>query len=198
VYSDDLRTVVSEINTETQAALALDDRDAWAHFVQGNLLTRTRRFDEAVRALRRALELNPNFALALAFLAGTLAILGAHQEAVDSAGHALRLSPSDRPVGLYASFAMAAVHLVAARYSEGVVWARNMIEKSPGFPPGHFFLTAALAMEGDLTAAAGARDTLLRVRPEFSLAWMTENLPPTGELAERLREGLRKAGVPEE
>ena len=34
-------------------------------------------------------------------------------------------------------------------------------------------------------------------RPEFSLAWMAENQPLTGELAERLREGLRKAGVPE-
>jgi hypothetical protein len=52
-------------------------------------------------------------------------------------------------------------------------------------------------MEGDLASAAEARDTLVRLRPEFSLAWMTENLPPTGEIAERLREGLRKAGVPE-
>ena len=50
---------------------------------------------------------------------------------------------------------------------------------------------------GDLTAAAEARGTLLRLRPEFSLTWMTENLPATGEMAERLREGLRKAGVPE-
>ena len=54
------------------------------------------------------------------------------------------------------------------------------------------FLTAALTMDGDLTGAAAARDTLLRLRPEFSLTW-TENLPLTGELAE----GLRKAGVPE-
>jgi hypothetical protein len=52
-------------------------------------------------------------------------------------------------------------------------------------------------MAGDLTAAAEARDTLLRLQPKFSLAWMTENNPSTGELAERLREGLRKAGVPE-
>jgi hypothetical protein len=62
---------------------------------------------------------------------------------------------------------------------------------------GHSYLTAALAMEGDLAAAAEARDTLLQIRPEFSLTWSTENQPLTGELAERLREGLRKAGVPE-
>jgi hypothetical protein len=73
-----------------------------------------------------------------------------------------------------------------------------LIEKSPGFLAGHIFLTATLALEGDLTAAAEARDTLVRLRPEFSLAWMTENLPVaiTGEMAERQREGLRRAGVP--
>ena len=68
-----------------------------------------------------------------------------------------------------------------------------MIDKSPEFLPGHCFLTAALAMEGDLTGAAEARGTLLRLRPEFSLNWMAENNTAIGEIAE----GLRKAGVPE-
>jgi hypothetical protein len=52
-------------------------------------------------------------------------------------------------------------------------------------------------MQGNLTAAAEARGTLLRLRPDFSLTWMNENQPLTGEMAERLSEGLRKAGVPE-
>jgi tetratricopeptide (TPR) repeat protein len=197
MWSGDLRTVVPEISAETQTAFALDDRDPWAHFAQGMLQMRLRRFGEAVRALRRALELNPNFALAHALLAHVLSLQGAPQEAVDSAEHALRLSPRDRLVGTYASLAMANVHFAAGRYSECVTWARNMIEKGPGYLPGHFLLTAALAMAGDLAAAAEARGTLLRLRPEFSLTWMTENLPQTGELGERLREGLRKAGVPE-
>ena len=196
-WSGDFRVVMPEISAETRAALALDDRDPWAHFVQGNLFFRTRRFDDAARALRRALELNPNFALAHAFLGSSLNMQGAHQEAVDSAEHALRQSPRDRSVGTYASMTMANVHLKAGHYSECVTWARNIIEKSPEWVPGHSVLTAALAMEGDLTAAAEARETLLRLRPEFSLAWMNENQPFTGEIAERVREGLRKAGVPE-
>ena len=131
VWSGDLRTVAPEISAETQTALALDDRDPWAHFAQGNLFNRLRRFGEAVRSLRRALELNPNFALAHALLGMSLALQGAHQEAVDSAEHALRLSPRDRSVGTYASLAMANVHFAAGRYPECVTWARNMIEKSP-------------------------------------------------------------------
>jgi tetratricopeptide (TPR) repeat protein len=192
------RVIMPEIGAETRAALALDDRDPWAHFAQGNLLFRLRRFGESVRALRRALELNPNFALAHAYLGTSLAMQGAHQEAVDSAERALRLSPRDRSVGTYASMAMANVHFAAGRYSDCVTWARNIIEKSPEWVPGHSVLTAALAMEGDLTAAAEARRTLLYLRPNFSLDWMMENLALTGELADRLCEGLRKAGVPEE
>jgi adenylate cyclase len=198
MWSGDLRTVASEISTETQAALALDDRDPWAHLAQGNLFNRLRRSDEAGRALHRALELNPNFALAHALLGASLSARGAHQEAIDSALHALRLSPSDRSVGMFASLALMGAHFGAGRYAECVTWARTAIERSPEHIGGHQYLIAVLAMEGDMSAAAAARDTLLRLRPEFSLAWMRENLPVTGETAERLRDGLRKAGVPDE
>jgi hypothetical protein len=58
-------------------------------------------------------------------------------------------------------------------------------------------MTAALAMQGELAAAVEARDTLIRLTPGFSLAWMAENQLATGELAERLFMALRKAGVPE-
>jgi len=197
VWSGDLQTVVPEISAETQTALAIDDRDPWAHLAQGMLQQRLGHPGEAARSARRALELNPNFALAHAFLASALGRQGAYQKAVNCAEHALRLSPRDRLVGYYASLAMAQVHFAGERYPECVIWTRNMIEKSPGYLPGHFFLTAALAMAGDLAAAAEARGTLLRLRPEFSLTWMNENARQTGKLAERLCEGLRKAGVPE-
>jgi TolB-like protein len=197
-WSGDLRTVVPEISAETQTALALDDRDPWAHFAQGNLFLRLRRSAESVRALRRALELNPNFALAHALLGNSLSLQGAYHDAVDSAEHALRLSPRDRVVGTYASLALVQVHFAAGRYSECVTWARNIIEKSPENGRGNVFLTAALAMAGDVLAAAEARETLLRLQPKFSVTWLTENGPQAGELAERLCEGLRRAGIPEE
>jgi adenylate cyclase len=134
-WSGGLRTVAPEISSETQTALALDDRDPLAHLAQGNLLNRLHRPREAVRALRRALELNPNFAIAHAFLGQPLVNQGANQEAVDSAEHALRLSPRDRSVGTFASIAMAMVHFSAGRYPECITWARNAIERSPGGSP---------------------------------------------------------------
>jgi len=197
--SDDLRTVMPEITAEAQTALALDDRDPWAYMVQGQLLNRLRRFDDAGRASRRALELNPNFAPAYAMLAITLAFQGAFDEAIASAQHALGLSPNDRNVGLFAWLGSANAQFAVGRYEEAVASARLAIEKGPGHIGPHTFLTAALALHGDMTAAAEARDALLRLRPGFSLSWMKENMPVplTGELKERLGEGLRKAGIPE-
>jgi TolB-like protein/Tfp pilus assembly protein PilF len=196
-WSGDLQKTAVEIGAEVETALVLDDRDPWAYLVRGNLFTRLRRFDDAVRALRRAVELNPNFALAHAQLGTPLFHHGLVREAIDTAERALRLSPNDRNVVRTASLALAGAYFTAGRYEECVSWARTMIERSPDHVAGHMFLTAALAMQAELARAAEARDTLLRLWPQFSLAWMAENMPPTGEIAERLRDGLRKAGVPE-
>jgi len=199
MWTADLRTLVPEVNAEGAVALSLDDRDPWVHLVQGFLYNRLRRFDDAARALRKALESNPNFALAHAFLAVPLAFQGLYQEAIDSAERALRLSPNDRNVGLYAWFGSANAQFALGHYDEAIASARQAIEKGPGHLGPHVFLTAALVLRGDTKAAAEAKDVLLRLRPGFSLTWMKENMavPTTGELAERIREGLRRAGVPE-
>src|SRR5262249_9062983 len=93
--------------------------------------------------------------------------------------------------------ALMIVDFAAKRYAECIIVARTMIENSPEHSAGHLYLAAALAMQDELTAAAEALAALLRLRPELSLAWMRQNLPPAGDLGERLRDGLRKAGVPE-
>ncbi len=197
MWTGDLRTVVPEVNTEVAAALSLDDRDPWARLVQGILHNRLRRFDEAARALRKALELNPNFALAHAFLAVPLAFQGLHQEAIDSAERALRLSPNDRNVGLYAWFGSANAQFALGCYAEAVNSARLAIEKGPGHIGPHIFLMAALVLRGNMTAAAEARDAWLRLQPGFSLTWMNMPIPISGELSERLYKALRKVGIPE-
>jgi TolB-like protein/class 3 adenylate cyclase len=196
-WSGGLRAAVPEISTEVQAALGLDDHDTWAHLAHGILFLRLRRFDESVRALRRTVELNPNFALGHGALGLPLALRGAQEEAIRCAEYALRLGPNDRLVGAYSARAIAFAHFTAGRYAECAACARYAVEKSPEDLPRNWLLTAALAMLGEADAAADARATLLRLQPKFSLAWIAENVPLIGESADRLREGLRRAGVPE-
>jgi len=197
MWAGDLPKLAPEISAEAQTALALDERDPWAHLAQGNLFNRLHRSAEAERELRRGLELNPNFALAHALLGASLAARGSHQAGIDSARHASRLSPNDRSVSMFASMALMAAHVGAGSYAECVSWARLMTETHPEHLAGHIYLTAALAMLGEMTEATDALAPLLRLRPELSLAWMRQNLPPTGKLAERIYEALRRVGVPE-
>jgi TolB-like protein len=194
----DLKTILSEASAEARAALDLDEQDPWAHLSNGVVRWRMRRHDEAARAFCRALELNPNFALAHAYLGLPLSALGAHQEAAKSAQHALRLSPRDLLVSSQASLAMTLARFVSGDYAECIVWARLTIERSPEFLPAQFTLIAAAAMQGDMITASAALATLLRLRPDFSLAWIRENMAFVGDPLERLLVGLRRAGVPEE
>ena len=149
---------------------------------QGQVLLRMRRHGEAERALRRALELNPNFALAHAFLGLPLAHQGAHNEAIKSAEHALRLSPSDPLVGAYASLAIANAYFAAVHYADCVASSRIAIQRYPEFRPVHHLLVTAVALQGDRGAAAEALTTMLRLQPDFTLAWVNENTPYAGEM----------------
>ena len=192
----DLRIILPEASAEAREALDLDEQDPWAHMTHGVVLWRMHRHGEAERTYRRALELNPNFALAYGNLGLVLAIQGAHEEAAKCAGHALRLSPNDLLVGVFASDAMAAAHFAAGRYADAVIWARNTIERSPEHLPAHFFLIGASAMQGESAMAVAALAALLRLQPDLSLAWMSQNMAYAGEVGDRLLDGLRIAGMP--
>jgi adenylate cyclase len=197
-WSGDVVSFFAEAEAEARTALDIDEQDPWAHLTHGLVLYRQRRHGETERAFYRALELNPNFALAHAVLGLPLAYRGAHSEAVQSAERAMRLSPNDPLIGRQASHTMAFAEFAARRYPECMAWARKTIERHPGHLPPYHALIAAAALEGDTLAAAEAMTDLLRLRPDFSLAWADKNLPLTGDIRERLLDGLRRAGVPEE
>jgi len=196
-WSGDVASFFAEAQEEARAALTIDERDPWAHLTHGLVLYRQTRHGETERAFRRALELNPNFALAHAVLGLPLAYRGAHQDAIESAERAMRLSPNDPLIDRQATHTMAFAEFAAARYPECITWARKTIERHPGHLPPYHALIAATALLGDAVAAAEAMNALLRLRPDFSMTWAGKNMPLTGNIRERLLDGLRKAGVPE-
>jgi len=53
-------------------------------------------------------------------------------------------------------------------------------------------------MQGNVDAAAVALADVLRLQPKLSLAWFHKNMPWVGEIGERLFQGWRAAGVPEQ
>jgi tetratricopeptide (TPR) repeat protein len=159
----------------------MDERDAWAHLTHGIALWRMRRRGEAEQAFRRALDFNPNFALAHAFLGCPLATRGADEDAIRSAERALRLSPADGLVSAYASFAMVFAHFAGASYANGAIWARKLIDKQAENLMAKYLLISASAMQKDSATTTEALANLLRLRPDFSLTWVSGTTPLIGE-----------------
>ena len=83
------------------------------------------------------------------------------------------------------------------RTADCVTWARRTIERYPGHLPPYYALVAAAALQGDSVTASEALTVLLQLRPDLSLTWASQNMAPSGDVLDRLLEGLRRAGVPE-
>ncbi len=153
--------------------------------------------DTSVAACRRALQLNPNLALAEGWLGVILSWRGDYDEAILHAGIAERLSPHDPLYSMW-SFAYTGAEFGAGHYKQSAEWARKTVETTPEFPAAWRYLAASLAFLGRMEEARAAKDQLLRVMPHENLRLVRAALPSVNrDRMERFVDGMRKAGVPE-
>ncbi len=66
---------------------------AWYEFYLGQALFQTSRYDEAITALKRGAERNPNYPAFPLFMAASYAMLGREEEARSAAAEVLRINP---------------------------------------------------------------------------------------------------------
>lgn len=141
-------------------ALARDPDLAMAHNALG-FARLYGRFDVggALSHFARAVEIDPNYAMAHHWRAGALAAAGRVDEAVAAAEHAVNLDPLSLSVisdlGWYLIF--------ADRFEEAAVLCRETLDENPAYGWAISCLNEASRRTGDLgTAARGARE---RMRP---------------------------------
>jgi TolB-like protein len=128
-------------------AIALDDRDPWAHIAVGYWAMMERRTEESIAAFRRAVSLNPNSAASRFHLSHALAFAGQEREAIEHGQVAIRLSPLDPMMALFfAAFAVA--HYAAGRYAEAARYATESTRLRPGFHAAQRMRCASLAASG--------------------------------------------------
>ncbi|MGD8341843.1 MAG: tetratricopeptide repeat protein, partial [Gammaproteobacteria bacterium] len=95
-WSDDPpEALLDEAIGSAKAALAIDERDTFAHYAMGRALTQRGQHDAAIGAFSRALELNPNFAMAHFGLGTALVWSGKHERALPHLDRSMKLSPND-------------------------------------------------------------------------------------------------------
>jgi tetratricopeptide (TPR) repeat protein len=175
-------------------AVALDRDDPWVHMAVGSIALQMRCHDESIASLSKAVQLNPNFALAHSNLGRALAAVGRAEEAIEYTARALRISPRD-PQKHFFLVRHGTVHFAAGRYAEAAEWYQKGISERPEFINGHRLLVAAYALGGDLERARAALGDLMRLQPATSVAWIERHSELGDEVRGRLIEGLRRAGL---
>ena len=154
-----------------------------------------RRFDDSLAEFELALSLNPNFALAQSVYGLALAFCGRWEDAGAAAARALRLSPRDPFSAIYYGIA-AYAQFIGRNYEEAMRLARASIRLRSDHVSGHRMLCAGAAMSGHADIAASALDALRRAQPNFSLAWITANMPfKHAADREHYLEAFRRAGL---
>jgi TolB-like protein/Tfp pilus assembly protein PilF len=145
-------------------------------------------------ALDRAIQLNPNLAIAVAYHSVALALTGEPQAAIEQANKALRLNPIDPAVYL-AWQGIAIAHVALEDYGQAVVAARRVIELNPRFPMGYAWSMVAECGHGDKPQAELRLRQFAGLIPGFTAAGLPElfsMFPPA--IRERSLELLRRQG----
>ena len=112
--------------------------------------------DAAQQYLDRALEVGPSCPLAWGYSSLTCGYLGEHDNAVQRAEYALRLSPIGPDSCRYQHY-ISIAHYLAERYQEAVAWGRSSAALAPANVASLTCLTASLVGLGDVEAVAVER-----------------------------------------
>lgn len=180
-------------------AVALDDKEAMAHFALGRIQTLRGQYDAAISALRTAIELNPSMALAHYGLAFALWLTEQLNEAVSQCDTAIRLSPRDPVAWAYYTL-RSWTHFSLGDYEAVLEDARHSIQHPAATYWAHTTLAPALALLDKREEAKVALDKLLEFNPDFTVNAVLAALSPLNPDALRPRfnvwiDGLRKAGL---
>jgi adenylate cyclase len=152
---------------------------------------------EGLRAIERAITLNPNSATALAHAGWVRNYSGQPRQAIEALRRSIRLSPRD-PMLYRPQAALSFAHLMLEEFDEAIAWGRRALEENPNYTVTYRPLACALAHTGRLEEARGVVRRLSALVPGLSLRGLVENevFRHSGRL-DFILDGLRTAGIPE-
>jgi class 3 adenylate cyclase/TolB-like protein/Tfp pilus assembly protein PilF len=176
-----------EADPQSSLALAIDG------FVHTNLL---KRLDVAEERYERAIQINPNDALAW-LLKGTLhAFKGEGAKAVDDTQRALKLTPLDPHRYFYDSLSATAC-LAANQYENALELARRSLRANRTHTSTLRVMAAAHWRMGHQQEARATAQELMKLEPNLTVSrWLARSPSAPYKIGEEWAEVLRQVGVP--
>ncbi|MFQ5955103.1 MAG: adenylate/guanylate cyclase domain-containing protein [Kiloniellales bacterium] len=177
-------------------AVRCDELDPFAQAALAYTSTYSGQYNAGITAARRAIELNPSFALGYHAHFCALFMDGQFREGVDAAQRGIRISPSDPWLFLFFG-ALAAYHYMVRDYERAVEAAKMCVQRFPQYASGHRWLAAALAQLGRTDEARDALAKFLDRSPNYAMERARHLYRFRHEKdVEHVLDGLRKAGLP--
>lgn len=199
--TDERQSLLRSAEADLTKALRLKPDDARVHCQFGAVCLLTNRIDRGISECDRALMIDQNHAPAYYWIAMAKYLSGRNDETESHIVEGLRLSPRDRNAGVWLGL-VGFAKLGAGRDEDAIRWFSQSIEANPNLSMSHFLLAAASARLGQLKDARDALRAGLELNPSFTIErfrsqTFCEN--PTYLMGrERMYEGLRTAGLPEQ
>jgi TolB-like protein/FixJ family two-component response regulator len=197
-WATDIALAAERADSLSQQAIILDPGDARAFAVAGHVRAYLRKDAEGgLWLLERAIELNPNLAIAWCYSGLAHTYLGQYSEAIRRIEHAQRLSPFD-PWSFLFDNAYGMAFLFTGQYEAAARALRRARDLNPGFSSTYKALLPALGHLGARQEAASVRKALLALEPGFSVDVALARSPMLRqEDRDRYAEGLRLSGISE-
>lgn len=172
-------------------ALVLDESNADAYALLGNVYTHFKRYDFAIKQLNRAIELNPNDASSYNTRGEVLLWSGKVDDAIESLETAYRFDPYLSP-GLFMFLGIS--YYLKEQYDKAINMLEEGLNRKPDWVGNHIILAAVYAQSGRLIDAEREAQEVLRLDPFFEIDSYGSVFQNHNDRA-KIVEGLRKAGL---
>jgi adenylate cyclase len=176
---------------EARKAIGLAPNDPDGYRALGNILLASTEYDQAKDAVKRAIEINPSDANALAIWGSVQSFTGEIGGATESLQLALKLDPMLEPKFV---FDLAVAYYLAHRHEDALRIAERGLARYPDFPMFNVPAAAAAAQLGRKEQAARYVEVLRRRAPFLDLEKLGSRFKDPSH-PEYLREGLKAAGL---
>jgi tetratricopeptide (TPR) repeat protein len=181
---------LSRAAADAQKAIALAPSEPDGYRALGRVLTVRAEYEQSKDALKRAVEINPSDANALAEWGSAQAFAGEIGGAIESLQLALKLDPTLEPTYL---FDLEMAYYLAGRYDDVLRIADLGLARYPDFPVFNTLAAAAAAQSGRKDQAAQYAEAVRQKLPTLDLESMGSRFKNPAHAAS-LREGLKLAG----
>jgi adenylate cyclase len=195
-FAEEPETLKMEALNSIQTALRIAENNEHSNWGLGIVLGfLDEKYDEAGAALKRAIEINPNFSLAYGTYGTVLAYAGHAEESIEKTQYAIRLNPRD-PSIFFRYSGLSIAYFILSDFEQSLKWAQLSIKRKPDWWVAEALLIASLVQLDRKKEAIEAAKALLQKAPKISLHTLPIEPVRPAAAKKLFYESLSEAGIP--